>query len=98
MDYLITHNIDNNRFETLLENGQLAYLDYNEMDDGLNFAHTYVPKNFEGRGLAAAIVKFALEYARQNKLLIIPSCPYVATYIERHSEFKDLVVPKIAEK
>ncbi|MDD4921715.1 MAG: GNAT family N-acetyltransferase [Bacteroidales bacterium] len=91
MEYIITQNKEAYRFETTLENGQVAYLDYNEINDALNYAHTYVPKTFEGRGIAASIVKFALEYARNSHLHIIPSCPYVATYIERHPEYRDLV-------
>lgn len=91
MDYLVTHIKNANRFEVLLENGQTAYLNYNEFDNSLNLSHTYVPKSFEGKGIAAAIVKIALDYARKNNLSIIPSCPYVAAYIERHPEHRDLV-------
>jgi len=91
MDYLVTHIKNANRFEVLLENGQTAYLNYNEFNNSLNLSHTYVPKSFEGKGIAAAIVKFALDYARKNNLSIIPSCPYVAAYIERHPEHRDLV-------
>ena len=91
MDYLVTHIKNANRFEVLLENGQTAYLNYNEFNNSLNLSHTYVPKSFEGKGIAAAIVKFALDYARKNNLSIIPSCSYVAAYIERHPEHRDLV-------
>ena len=91
MDYLVTHIKNANRFEVLLENGQTAYLNYNEFENSLNLSHTYVPQSFEGKGIAAAIVKIALDYARKNNLSIIPSCPYVAAYIERHPEHRDLV-------
>jgi len=92
MEYTVTHNVEANRFEVLLDNGHFAYLKYEESSVGLNFAHTYVPVGFEGKGIAAAIVQFGLEYVRKNNLLLIPSCSYVATYIERHPEFKSLVV------
>ena len=91
MEYSVTHNVDANRFEVLLDNGQFAYLEYEETNFGLNFTHTYVPSAFEGKGIAAAIVQFGLEYTRKNNLLLVPSCSYVATYIERHPEFKSLV-------
>lgn len=92
MEYSVIQNNDAYRFEILLEDGQIAYLDYNEFELGLNFAHTYVPKSFEGKGIAATIVKFGLDYARKNNIPIMPSCPYVAAYIERHPEYKDLVL------
>ena len=91
MDYLVTHIKNANRFEVLLENGQTAYLNYNEFENSLNLSHTYVPQSFERKGIAATIVKFALDYARKNNLYIIPSCPYVAAYIERHPEHRNLV-------
>lgn len=91
MDYIVIHNVSANRFEVLLENGQTAYLDYNETETGLNYAHTYVPKAFEGKGIAATIVRFALDYAKENDIPITPSCPYVSVYIERHSSYKELI-------
>jgi len=91
MEYSVTHNPEVCRFEIHLENGQTAYLDYNETDLGLNFAHTYVPKSFEGRGIAAAIVKFAMEYVREHEIPFIPSCPFVSVYLQRHPEYNDPV-------
>jgi len=90
MEYSVTHNHEASRFEIHLENGQTAYMDYNETDLGLNFAHTYVPKSFEGRGIAAAIVKFALEYVGENDISYIASCPFVRVYLQRHPEYHSL--------
>jgi Predicted acetyltransferase len=91
MEYTIVHFPEACRFETTLDDGQKAYLDYNEVEVGLNMAHTYVPKAFEGRGIAAAIVRFALEYAKENDIPVVPSCSYVAAYIKRHPEYQHLV-------
>lgn len=90
MEYSVTHNFSANRFEVLLEDGQAAYLDYNETVIGLNLAHTYVPKPFEGKGIASIIVKFALEYVKRNDIPFIPSCPFVSIYLERHPEYRAL--------
>jgi len=91
MEYPVSNNHEASRFECLMEDGRSAYLDYNEIEEGLNFAHTYVPKSFEGKGVAAALVKFGLEYAKSNGMLIQPSCPYVTAYIKRHPEYLSLV-------
>ncbi|MDD2613105.1 MAG: GNAT family N-acetyltransferase [Bacteroidales bacterium] len=91
MDYIVTHNTDACRFEILMDDGQIAYLDYDETEVGLVFAHTYVPKAFEGRGVAASLVKFGLEYAQKMNIPITPSCPYVVAYIKRHPEYEQLV-------
>lgn len=52
---------------------------------------THVGEAFGGRGVGSALVKFALDDARTNDLKIVPICPFVAAYIERHPEYADLV-------
>jgi len=58
----------------------------------LNLIHTYVPNALRGKGIASKIVKVALTYAEENNLKIIPSCSYVAAYIQRHKEYEELLV------
>jgi uncharacterized protein len=48
--------------------------------------HTEVPISQRGKGVGEQIVKFALEYARQNQLRVIPSCKFVQAYLKRHPE------------
>ena len=91
MELEIQHNKEKRRFYTFVE-GREAYLTYeNDNDNILNFGHTYVPFNLRGRGIAAKIVGYALEYARENNFKVIPSCSYVRVYIEKNRQFNDLV-------
>lgn len=88
----ITHNPATQRFETTID-GITAYLSYEIIDDNtLNYNHTIVPKELGGRGLGTALVKFALDEARANNKKIVPSCSFVASYIDRRDEYKDLLV------
>jgi len=73
------------RFELLME-GQTAYIEYNTFEGGFDLAHTYVPKELEGRGIAAALVKKALRYAHDHHWQVKASCPYVSAYLQRHPE------------
>lgn len=54
--------------------------------------HTIVPEEMEGKGIGSALVKHALEYARHEHLYVKPTCPFIRAYIDRHPEYKDLVV------
>lgn len=54
--------------------------------------HTEVLPAFEGRGAAAALVRFALDSARERGLKVIATCPYVQAYLVRHPEDDDIVV------
>jgi len=44
-----------------------------------------------GRGLADRLIRFALEDARARGLAVLPFCPFVKSFIERHREFEALV-------
>ena len=68
--------------------GQLAWRDQAGV---LDLVHTEIEPAFEGRGLAGQLVRFALDDARAAGRRIQPSCGYVAAWIERHPEYRDLV-------
>lgn len=91
MNIVITHNQDKSRFEALVE-GLVSVVDYvMESDNVLSVTHTGVPKELEGRGIAAQLTKSVLQYVRDKGLKIRPLCPYTAVYIEKHPEYKDLL-------
>ncbi len=69
----------------------IAVCDYTEDGDVWIFTHTFVPPAFRGQGIAAKLVKFALEKARSSGKKVVPACSYVAKYIEQGNEFKDLL-------
>jgi uncharacterized protein len=71
---------------------QMAYLQYRDSASGKRvLLHTEVPAPLEGRGLGSRIVRAALEDAKAHNRRIVPACPFVASYIERHAEYQDLV-------
>ena len=79
----ITHSPDTQRFETT-NDGHTAYLSYAIIDNNtLNYHHTFVPPQLGGRGVGTALVKYAVQYANQNNKTIIPSCSFVAHYINK---------------
>jgi predicted GNAT family acetyltransferase len=86
----VSHDPAAGRFEiaTGAGNGVLTYL---RRGSALEIIHTEVPDAAEGKGFAAALAEAALGYARSAGKQVIPSCPYVASYIERHPGYADLV-------
>jgi predicted GNAT family acetyltransferase len=86
----VTNNFAASQFE-ILGDGKPATLAYSERDGKLYLIHTEVPKPLEGRGYASALAKTALEYAKENKLTVVPYCPFVRSYVQRHPEYAPLV-------
>ena len=92
MEPRVEHDTERSRFVIKTPEGE-AMLLYDAYKSRMIIRHTEVPPELEGRGLAAALAKTALEYARANQLKVILVCPYVEKYVERHPEYQDLVVP-----
>jgi predicted GNAT family acetyltransferase len=91
MSYDIRNNEEESQFETTVD-GHVALAAYDLEDPNrIVFTHTEVPEALSGRGLAGAIVKYGLDYAREKNLTVIPQCSYVAAFVKRHSEYADLL-------
>jgi predicted GNAT family acetyltransferase len=89
----VIHRPEQNRFETLV-NGHVAYMSYTPAGNRMYFNHTYVPDLLRGQGVAGAVVRLALETAQTKGWKVVPTCSYVASFIERHPEFAGLVDPQ----
>ena len=87
------HNEERARFEYSVGD-QLAVCEY-VVHEGNNlvwrFTHTFVPDSMRGTGVAAALVKFALDHAENHGIRIIPVCSFVSKYITRHPEYGQLI-------
>ena len=92
-DIAVEHKEEAQRFEAYV--GDLrALLTYRRSPGRIYFLHTEVPPPLEGQGLAAKLVRAALEFARAQHLQVVPLCPYVADFIRKNSEYQDLVSPE----
>ena len=89
-DIMVRHNAAENRFEAEVER-RLSVADYQLRGTDMIMTHTFVPPELRGRGIAEKLVRVALEYARTERLRVVPSCSYVDTFIKRHREFEPLV-------
>jgi predicted GNAT family acetyltransferase len=55
------------------------------------FVHTEVDEGHEGEGIGSTLVAAALDTERAAERPVVPLCPFVRGYIERHTEYADLV-------
>ncbi len=68
--------------------------EYHLKNNVIIFTHTEVPGVMEGKGVAGTLIETALDAARAEDYQVVPLCPFVATYIRRHPEYRDLVLPR----
>nr|WP_272873718.1 GNAT family N-acetyltransferase [Candidatus Accumulibacter phosphatis] len=87
----VTHNLARQRFEAQAGESASAFLSYRVEGERVILEHTFVPDALRGQGIAADLVRVALDEARQRHWKIVPRCSYVASFIECHPECADLV-------
>ncbi len=86
MDYTVIHHSEWSRFE-YHQDGYTAYAKYVVRRGALDVYHVVVPMLLEGRGIAAALVKQAYDYALKNGLKPSATCSYAISWLNRHPEY-----------
>ncbi len=68
---------------------EVAYINFSfiaERVDKVSFDKVFVDESLRGKGIAADIVKFSIDYFIEKNYLIIATCPYVDIWMKRHQD------------
>ncbi len=88
----IRHDEAQHKFLIATEAGEASLSYAPAGEDTLDFQSTYVPFEARGRFLGSKLVRHALDYARDHGYRVIPTCWFVGTVVERHPEYRTLIV------
>ena len=91
MTVAITHEPDRSRYELRVDEEPVGIADYVVRDGRVALSHTEILPTHRGRGLAARLVRYALDDVRRSGRPVVASCWYVADFIDEHPEYRDLV-------
>lgn len=85
-------NESENRYEVYVD-GELAGFSAYELDDKrIVFTHTEVDDRFEGHGVGSKLARAALDDVRaEGTRRVVPRCPFIKSWIEKHPDYSDLV-------
>lgn len=83
-------NEEGKQFELHIHGG-IAFLEYYREGEKLFLTHTETPEALRGRGIAANLVQRTLQCAKDNGLIVVPLCSYVAYYVNEHTEWIDVL-------
>jgi uncharacterized protein len=87
-----SYDPDARRFEARLEGSdEVAILDVIPSTNIWSLTHTEVPKAWEGQGVGSALVRAALAHVRELGAHVMPLCPFVLAYLQRHPDEADIV-------
>jgi predicted GNAT family acetyltransferase len=87
----IDDNAERERYEIRVAGELAGFAQYQAGPGQIAFVHTEIGDRFEGQGLGGGLIAFVLEEARERGLAVLPFCPFVRGYIQRHREYADLV-------
>jgi predicted GNAT family acetyltransferase len=91
---VVADNAAKSRYE-LHVGGELAgFITYRLTGEVIDLLHTEVAPKFQGAGLAGRMAKDTLDDARARHLAVLPTCPFIRSWIRRHPGYADLVPPE----
>ena len=91
MTVAVTDNPAEHRYEARLGAALAGFAVYRDEPGRRIFVHTEVDHAYEGQGVGAALAAAALDDVRARGLEVVPECPFIRGYIERHPAYADLV-------
>ena len=86
----LINNREKNRYEYHVD-GRLSRIEYILANNEIYLTHTEVDSGLEGQGIGKEIIAFALKDIEDQKLKLIPLCPFVASFIRLNPEWKTLL-------
>ena len=90
-DIEIRDNPEKHRFEVVVEGSVAGFARYRDESGAVAFVHTEVDDAYEGQGLGSRLVREALRQVADRGRAVLPYCPFVRAYLQRHPELVDVV-------
>ena len=96
MNAEVSNNKTEYRYEVWADGELAGYTQYALLRGRIAFLHTEIYESYEGLGLGTWLARAALDDVRARGLVVVPYCPFIADFIERHlDEYRDLVAPEM---
>jgi uncharacterized protein len=87
---IVIDNAAASRFEVLIDGEVVGFADYIDRGGVIELPHTVVDRSVRGRGVASILVERSLASIRESGRTVLPTCWYVAQFIDGHPDWADL--------
>lgn len=84
---------DEDRYVVDVDGTRAGFVSYQRTGEQIALMHAEVDPPMQRQGVASKLIEFALEDARGRGLSVLPFCPFVRYYIQRHPDYLELVPP-----
>ena len=86
------------RFEIRVGEQLAGFVTYRRSGSTWSLLHTEIRPEFEGQGIGSALARGVLDAARDDGAAVLPFCPFLRSYVQRHPEHVPLVPPERREE
>ncbi len=86
----VVENEQEKRYEARIDGALAGFAVYIPADGMRVITHTEVDPAHEGRGVGSALARFALDDIRARGTKVMPLCPFVLGWMQRHPDYADL--------
>lgn len=92
VQFTVTDMPERERFEARDEAGEIAgVVTYQLSGNIMVYTHTEVDAEYEGRGVGSTLARVVMDDARSKGRTVVPLCPFLADWLEKHPEYNDIV-------
>ena len=91
----VRHAPEQSRYEMVQDGRVVGIAEYVDRGDVLVFHHTEIDAPLRSQGLGAQLVRGALDDVRTRGRTIVPTCWYVAGFVDEHPDFHDLLAQNV---
>jgi uncharacterized protein len=90
-ELIVRDNPEKRRYEAHVGPELAGFATYHIQPGLFTVMHTKIEPAFEGRGIGSQFVAAMLEDIRRRKARVLPMCPFVRAFLEKHPEYADVV-------
>jgi len=90
-EFQVSDNDAARRFELHVGEALAGFTDYHAQPGLVTLMHTEIDPAFEGQGLGSRFVAAVLEEIRARGSKVLPVCPFVRAFFERHPDYRSLL-------
>lgn len=89
----VRSNTDARTYDAMVDGHEIGTLVYEPKGSMVVISHTVVEPEYRGIGIGSELVRQALDDFRKREMTVSNFCGFVATFIENHPEYGDLLDP-----
>lgn len=94
-EYELINNTDESQYEFHVGKyiPKIKYM--KSVNNEIYLTHTEVPSELGGQGIGSLLVEKVLQDIEMQKLQLVPLCPFVAGYIQKHPDWRRILMKGI---